>query len=162
MPLVTRLQRFPNDISKNLIHPLHTSLILLGSFSRGNAGRDGDLWGGTGASGGGLTWPAARGGPVQWFPSGHYGPGVLEEHTGGTGKGGGASHRRGGVRSKGRKGAEIAGVRGSRHVFKFRKARPRAPLTDFVSPARETRSLTEARAETQRGNGEVRPSTGSG
>jgi hypothetical protein len=35
---------------KILSTSLRTSLIITGSFSRGNAGRDGDLWGGTGAS----------------------------------------------------------------------------------------------------------------
>jgi hypothetical protein len=36
-------------------------------------------WEGAGASGGGLTWPAARGGRVQGFPWGHYGPCALDE-----------------------------------------------------------------------------------
>ena len=87
-------------LEETFVHTLCPSGIITGSFSRGNAGRDGDLWGGTGASGGGLTWPAARGGSVQGFPSGQYGPGVLDEHTGGTGKGGGESHCREGVRPK--------------------------------------------------------------
>jgi hypothetical protein len=34
----------------NLCLTVITSRIIPGSFSRGNAGRDGDLWGGTGAS----------------------------------------------------------------------------------------------------------------
>jgi hypothetical protein len=46
------------------------------------------------------TKPWGRGGSAQWFPSGQYGPGVLEEHTGGAGEGGGKSHRRDGVQAK--------------------------------------------------------------
>ena len=53
----------------------------------GNAVRDGVLRGRTGASGDGLTWPAARGGSVQGVPCGHYGPCVLDEHIGGAGGG---------------------------------------------------------------------------
>ena len=56
------------------IPTLSTSLTLRLVLSGGNAVRDGVLRGGTGASGGGLTWPAARGGSVQGFPWGHYGP----------------------------------------------------------------------------------------
>ena len=37
-------------------------------------------WGGDGASGDGLTWPAARRGRVQGFPCRHYGRCVLDEH----------------------------------------------------------------------------------
>jgi hypothetical protein len=52
----------------------------LSRSSCGNAGRDGGQWGGAGASGGGLTWPVARGGSVQGFPCRHYGRCVLDEH----------------------------------------------------------------------------------
>src|SRR5688500_14946404 len=66
----------------NLCLTVITSRIIIGSFSHGNAGRDGDLWGGTGASVAWLTWPCARAGSVQGFPPGQYGPGVLDEHAG--------------------------------------------------------------------------------
>jgi hypothetical protein len=61
-------QRFQTlgDLAKEtFVHPLSTSLILPGSFSRGNADHDGDLWGGTGASGGGLTWMSTLAGPAK-------------------------------------------------------------------------------------------------
>ena len=44
-------------------------------------------WGRTGASGGWLTWPFARGGSVQGFPPEDYACGVLDEHMGGPGSG---------------------------------------------------------------------------
>ena len=53
----------------------------------GNAVRDGVSWGRTGASVLRLTWQQGRGGSVQGFPCGHYGPCVLDEHIGGTGEG---------------------------------------------------------------------------
>ena len=105
-------------------------------------------WGGAGASGGGLTWPVARGGSVQGFPCRHYGRCVLDEHiawrpmptrqrvSGRSGTDGNGNRRRG---------AEAA------PRTKIRKARPSAPLPDFSLRARE-RSLKMARCESRRGD----------
>ncbi|CAI2933698.1 protein of unknown function [Aminobacter niigataensis] len=62
-----------------LFHAPKTSRTILASSSRGNAGRDGGMRGGTGASDQGLTWLMVRGGSVQGFPLGYYGPGALDD-----------------------------------------------------------------------------------
>jgi hypothetical protein len=74
---------FCQEMSGNifLLSPRHSGRPhTLSRSSCGNAGRDGGQWGGAGASGGGLTWPVARGGSVQGFPCRHYGRCVLDEH----------------------------------------------------------------------------------
>jgi hypothetical protein len=74
---------FCQEMSGNifLLSPRHSGRPhTLSRSSCGNAGRDGGQGGGAGASGGGLTWPVARGGSVQGFPCRHYGRCVLDEH----------------------------------------------------------------------------------
>ncbi|GAA2889662.1 hypothetical protein GCM10010837_49750 [Aminobacter niigataensis] len=79
IPMCHHLSAIRVDRPIPLFHALKTSRTIHASSSRGNAGRDGDLWGGTGASDHGLTWLMVRGGSVQGFPLGHYGPGALDD-----------------------------------------------------------------------------------
>ena len=72
---------------KSFSPPSEPPVFFSAVLPTGNAVRDGVSWGRTGASGDGLTWPAARGGSVQGFPCRHYGRCVLDEHIGGTGEG---------------------------------------------------------------------------
>jgi hypothetical protein len=97
-------------------------------------------WGGTGASDGPLTWRTVRGGPAERFSLGALGPlRAGQRHTDPAGSQAGPSQQiaaagsarqagsseTGGIRNR-RRGADVA------PRSKIRKARPRAPLPDFL------------------------------
>jgi hypothetical protein len=68
------------ETSSCFLHATPAALILCPAPPAGTPVATVVRWGGAGASGGGLTWPVARGGSVQGFPCRHYGRCVLDEH----------------------------------------------------------------------------------
>jgi hypothetical protein len=157
--------------SRNLCLAVDTSRIILGSSSRGNAGHDGDLRGGTGASVAWLTWSCARAGSVQWVPAG-----TLRSRSAGRAQG-----RPGisGLRAKlagshvkpiaeqargfspgkplwrnGRKRQSAGGARRPRHVTSTLGGTASRPASRLRLSARDA-FFEKARAETQRGKGET-------
>ena len=95
------------NLEKSFSHPQNLP-YLPAVLPTGNAVRDGVSWGRTGASVLRLTWLQGRGGLVQGFPLGHYGPGALDDALGGAGRKCLARTKRNGLEQKSPAGRGLA------------------------------------------------------
>ena len=147
------MEDFRQISAPQFVHQRLSSLILIGSFSCGNADHDGGLRGETGVPGKRLTWPWKRKAAQSFhdcpLKDGHQAPYVA--------RAGNRNHRLDVGRSFARKrvAEKSPAGRGVRATYKIRKALASRPASRLLPPP-ELVEGSMARPATQRGNGEVR------
>jgi len=113
-------------------------------------------WGGTGASGRGLTWSVARGGSVRGFPCGYYGPCVLDEHIGREPCSPGLSAKGFSAETAGLQGFRRSGTDGDRNRRRVARSRRLKNISEGSASRPASRTPPMGRALRQRPDGENR------